>query len=64
MAFLRYEGSPLSAKATSGFLRRTEIAKLRFPPGFIQALKEHLQKMPLRQRIISTSADDAERFAA
>jgi DNA (cytosine-5)-methyltransferase 1 len=62
--FLRYEGSPLSAKATSGFLRRTEIAKLRFPPGFIQALKEHLQKMPSAQHITSTAASDVERFAA
>jgi len=64
IAFLRYEGSPLSAKATSGFLRRTEIAKLRFPPGFIQALKEHLQKMPSLHRMTSTPAGDAERFAA
>lgn len=36
-AFLKYEPVPLSIKATTGFLRRTEIAKLRFPPGFVDA---------------------------
>ena len=41
-AFLRYSPTLLSAKATAGFLKRTEIAKLRFPPGFIDALRKHL----------------------
>lgn len=43
--FLRYPTAPLSIKATSGFLRRTEIAKLRFPPGFIQAVQAHLKSL-------------------
>jgi DNA (cytosine-5)-methyltransferase 1 len=34
---------PLSSKATRGFLSRTERAKLIFPEGFIEALKEHLE---------------------
>lgn len=44
-AFLRYEPYPLSVKATSGFLRRTEVAKLRFPPGFIEAVQAHLDSV-------------------
>jgi len=43
--FLRYEPALLSAKATAGFLRRTQIAKLRFPHGFIDALRQHLDRM-------------------
>ena len=35
--------SPLSWKATRGFLSRTERAKLIFPEGFIDALKTHLE---------------------
>jgi DNA (cytosine-5)-methyltransferase 1 len=44
-AFLRYAPVLLSAKATSGFLRRTEVAKLRFPPGFIESVREHLERI-------------------
>ena len=44
--------SPLSPKATRGFLSRTERAKLIFPEGFIDALKAHLK--------FSTATDSAE----
>jgi DNA (cytosine-5)-methyltransferase 1 len=44
-SFLRYEPALLSAKATTGFLRRTEVAKLRFPPGFLEAVRVHLEHM-------------------
>jgi DNA (cytosine-5)-methyltransferase 1 len=43
--FLRYPKTPLSAKATAGFLKRTERARLRFPEGFIVALSAHLDRM-------------------
>lgn len=43
--FLRYEGKPLSARATRGFLSRTERAVLRFPEGFQDRLREHLDNM-------------------
>jgi DNA (cytosine-5)-methyltransferase 1 len=43
--FLRYEGAPLSAKAAAGFLSRTEISSLRFPPGFLDAVRKHLRVM-------------------
>lgn len=45
--FMR-DGEPkelLSAKATAGFLQRTRRAKLRFAPGFIQAVERHLLAM-------------------
>ncbi|WP_166036984.1 DNA (cytosine-5-)-methyltransferase [Sphingosinicella sp. YJ22] len=40
--FLQYPGKPLSARATRGFLSRTERAKLRFPDGFCDRLRKHL----------------------
>jgi DNA (cytosine-5)-methyltransferase 1 len=40
--FLKHPKRPLSARATRGFLRRTERAKLRFPEGLIAALRIHL----------------------
>ena len=36
---------PLSVKATRGFLMRTRRAKLRFAPGFIEAVERHLLRM-------------------
>jgi len=39
--FLRYEGKDLSARATRGFLSRTERSSLRFPPGFLNRLYRH-----------------------
>jgi DNA (cytosine-5)-methyltransferase 1 len=35
----------LSLKATLGFLSRTRRAKLRFTPGFIEAVERHAQRM-------------------
>ncbi len=39
--FLRHEGALLSPRATAGFLARTRVAKLRFAPGFIDAVEAH-----------------------
>ena len=44
-AFLRFPTVPLSAKATAGFLQRAELAKLRFVPGFLNAIRAHLERM-------------------
>lgn len=46
--FLRYEPQPLSARATAGFLRRAERARLRFVDGFLDALRAHLAEMNAR----------------
>lgn len=43
-AFLRYQPTPLSEKATAGFLSRAERGGLRFPPDFLQSLRAHLKK--------------------
>lgn len=43
--FLRHPGAPLSARATSGFLARTKRSSLRFPPGFLEFLSAHHQRM-------------------
>jgi DNA (cytosine-5)-methyltransferase 1 len=43
--FLRYEGKPLSARATRGFLNRTERSTLRFAPGFLSRVRNHLATM-------------------
>ncbi len=48
--FLKHETSPLSAKATSGFYSRAQIAKLRFPEGFLAAVAAHLGRMQGDQR--------------
>ena len=43
--FLRYEGSPLSVRATAGFLGRAECSSLRFVPGFLDAVRAHLARV-------------------
>ncbi|MFC9893050.1 DNA cytosine methyltransferase [Nocardia sp. NPDC127579] len=35
----------LSARATAGFLRRTSMGNLRFPPGFLDDVHSHLERM-------------------
>ncbi len=47
--FLRFEGKPLSARATRGFLARTERSTLRFVPGFQDMLRAHLRKMEQKE---------------
>jgi DNA (cytosine-5)-methyltransferase 1 len=43
--FIDPESPPLTLRATAGFLARTERGSLRFPPGFITAIKTHLRQM-------------------
>jgi DNA (cytosine-5)-methyltransferase 1 len=48
--FLRFDPTPLSERATAGFLRRTEISSLNFPSGFLADVAGHLasvQRQPL-----------------
>jgi DNA (cytosine-5)-methyltransferase 1 len=46
--FLEYEPELLSARATAGFLERASRSALRFPPGFLQAVRAHLERMTSR----------------
>lgn len=43
--FLQFPTKDLSVKATAGFLSRARRGSLRFPPGFLEALDEHLARM-------------------
>lgn len=43
--FLRFDPIPLSARATAGFLARTDRSRLRFPPHLIPALRIHLRRV-------------------
>lgn len=45
MEFLLFPGKPLSARATRGFLARTERSSLRFVAGFQDRLRQHLEAM-------------------
>jgi DNA (cytosine-5)-methyltransferase 1 len=47
--FLRHPGKPLSARATRGFLSRTERSTLRFVPGFQDCLRNHLARMETKE---------------
>lgn len=39
------DAAPLSARATAGFLERTTRSTLRFPPGFLDDVENHLVRM-------------------
>lgn len=41
--FLAHEPKPLSAKAARGFYGRAAKAKLRFPPGFLDLVRQHFE---------------------
>ncbi|HET6507112.1 MAG TPA: DNA (cytosine-5-)-methyltransferase [Baekduia sp.] len=43
--FLEYPTTPLSERATAGFLRRTQQGRLRFAEGFIAALRRHHESL-------------------
>jgi DNA (cytosine-5)-methyltransferase 1 len=43
--FMDPESPPLTLRATAGFLERTQRGSLRFPPGFISAIKAHVRRM-------------------
>lgn len=43
--FLRHPGTPLSVRGTAGFLSRAEASSLRFVPGFLDAVRAHLENM-------------------
>lgn len=44
-SFLKYDGAPLSERATAGFLSRAQASSLRFAPGFLDAVRAHLVRM-------------------
>lgn len=43
--FLRQETTTLSARASIGFLGRAERGRVRFPEGFLEALRQHVRRL-------------------
>lgn len=43
--FLKYPVAPLSVKACDGFLSRAERSTLRFPPGLLDAVRAHRNRL-------------------
>jgi DNA (cytosine-5)-methyltransferase 1 len=43
--FLEHPLRPLSRKATAGFFKRASQSTLRFVPGFLNAVEQHLRRM-------------------
>jgi DNA (cytosine-5)-methyltransferase 1 len=43
-SFLRYSSTGLSERATAGFLSRAEKSSLNFPDGFLDAVRQHLDR--------------------
>lgn len=43
--FLTYPVTPLSARATGGFLKRARVSRLRFPNDLLEAVANHLELM-------------------
>jgi DNA (cytosine-5)-methyltransferase 1 len=43
--FLNFAGTPLSVRATRGFVSRAQASSLRFADGFLDGLKAHLVRM-------------------
>lgn len=52
--FLAHPGRPLSARATRGFLSRTERSTLRFVPGFKDRVRLHLSRMEVESAFAGT----------
>ena len=50
--FLLFEGTPLSARATRGFLERTNRGSLRFVVGFRERLRAHLSRMEAADHLV------------
>ena len=47
--FLQFPVTPLSRRATAGFLERTGRSSLRFADGFLEAVESHLERSIDRQ---------------
>ena len=51
-SFLKFEGTKLSEKATSGFLKRAQKSSLRFHPQFLEKVKSHLDTYTATQQTL------------
>jgi len=53
--YLRHPSRPLSPRATAGFLKRAGKGSLRFPDGFLEAVRAHLEQVTPAPELSSTS---------
>lgn len=62
-SFLQHRGSPLSMRATRGFLARADSSTLRFAEGFKDRIRAHLQRMDGSSDVMpkSDSVDETKR---
>lgn len=51
--FLLYDGKALSERATAGFLTRAKASRLRFQPGFLDCLEQHLSTVREKKQVVS-----------
>ena len=51
-SWLKYPTKPLSLRATEGFLNRTGASSLRFPKGFLEAVRCHHSHMSRQERVV------------
>lgn len=47
--FLRFGGAELSSRATSGFLSRASASTLNLPPGFLDRIEAHLERVSVHE---------------
>lgn len=57
--FLLHPGTPLSTRATGGFLSRTAKSSLRFPAGFLEILRAHHERMIRQDRFFGPARQAA-----
>ena len=56
--FLKHSGTPLSLRATAGFLSRAQASSLRFVPGFLDAVRQHASVMQTQLELLKTGQSD------
>lgn len=52
LEFLQFDVSPLSERATAGFLERTQRSSLRFPEMFVDDVRAHLDRMRAGRQLV------------
>lgn len=62
--FLKHQGTPLSVRATAGFLSRAEASTLRFAPGFLDTIRCHLERMRLEETMKPTGSGAKKSFGS
>lgn len=62
--WLNYSPKPLSLRAITGFLERTDRSSLRFPPDFIKFLRKHQRRMESDKEVTYNNSGSASSSAS